>query len=271
MLTNEQLAAIEKRRGYKLTDLEILRGEADRRPDKTGPRLIETRTPAQAERDNVLAYVSDAQAAADAEAFRALPPAKQKLQTAIKVAKEVMAKRAKFDAMRAAEEKLKNPDPAKKAELDKLDALRETVAFDPSWSYEEFAMLDEAKRQLAEKPLAEAQKFLQEVFALKTSKDATAAKGMRDQAATLEQQLAALRQQADTLDPPKPPSVDLSAINGAWDRYWEAKKEFGQDSPEATAALGEWNGAIDSVGGIAAVREAEAAAAQAGGGSASNE
>lgn len=270
MLTKEQQQAIEQRINRRLTPSEVFRGEIDRRP-ATGPRVVissDSKQVAQAERDALIANIEKAQKAADQEAFDRLSPAQKKLEIAKDVARRAMAARAKFDAARAAAAKLRDPDPATAAQLQRLDALREKVAFDGSWSFEEFAVFDEARNVLAEKPLDEAQKFIDTIFDLKLKKDRAEAKGLREQAAVIEQQLAGLRKQADDLDPaPEPPNVNLSEIDGAWDTYWEAKKAFGAESPEATAALAAWNGAIDASGGIRAVNAAEAAAkAQAEGG-----
>ena len=170
-LTVTEVQNIEKRIGRKLTPREIVMGELAREDNRTHSERYDAShwQPKMAEKKGGTIFddaVASAEKAAEAERFNSLTMAQKRLA----MYRESQAKALQAQADEAAmAEHLKTHAP----QIERLQALKDSIRFDPSWSAGDVQAIDFALQQIQAGPnadAAETQRLFNEPFRILAQK-----------------------------------------------------------------------------------------------------
>lgn len=247
-LTPAEITAVEKRIGRSLTEREKMFGELDpaKRTENRKPTEVFDAShwqPKMAEKKGGTVFddaVASAEQAAEVERFNSLTMAQKRL--------EMMKKSQADELQRQADAATMKDHLAKiKPQLDKLNALKDSIRLDNSWSQGDLEAITRATRQLEAGPNADAgetARLYEQPFKILASKKQALLDEATSKRAELDSQIASLNAEKAILGSAAL-SAELASLTTAADAWSHYEKSFDwrdndNFTPEKRAALDRW-------------------------------
>jgi hypothetical protein len=271
-MTPEQIERAEKEAGRKLKQHEIIRGRLDRQPHVDTPEERIAKSLAQTKSTDIFALeqkaldevIAEREKKVADERFKKLSKAQQDLESAKQAKAKMLERQIKQKKFLA--DKARPDDTLIKIAINRLELLEEKVAFSSQWTYEEMLMLHDVRIKLfdSDVPAAAAIAEVDKAYTIHEHKRRAAGAELRQKMEHLRASYEEAKAVADELDPEgsKPVARTPAEIGALWDKHKAAERDG--HMVDAAVTLQQWSDAVDSFGGLDALRAVEAGGSDAG-------